>query len=260
MVERRAGRTACKILQNQQIADGIFELVLQWPKILDRPTAGQFVNLYCTNRDRLLPRPISVCEIDEDKLHLVYAVLGKGTAEFTTFQAGGMVDLLGPFGNGFSLKGEPGRALLVSGGVGTPPMVELAKQLKARGWSIDAVCGFRSQSYLVEQLSRYGSVHIATDSGAEGFSGNVIELLDQEALSGDALFACGPGPMLKGVQAWAKTKGIPAQLSLEERMGCGFGACVGCVTKIAADNESGFTYKKVCKDGPVFPAAEVLFQ
>jgi dihydroorotate dehydrogenase electron transfer subunit len=99
---------------------------------------------------------------------------------------------------------------------------------------------------------------IATDDGSVGYKGNVVALLEKEKATGDILYACGPKPMLKGVQDWASNHRIEAWLSLEERMGCGFGACVGCVCKVVADNEVGYTYKKVCKDGPVFNAKEVL--
>lgn len=261
--EKKAGRTACKIIHNKELIDQVYEMVVEYPAVFSQPEAGQFVNLYCHHQGRLLPRPLSVCEfITEEpssKLRLVYAVQGEGTREFSGFAAGDEIELLGPFGNGFTLPEDIGTALLIGGGVGTPPMVELAKRLFARGVALEIVVGFRTRPYLLTSLERYGTVHAATESGLAGFRGNVVELILAEKISGDHFFACGPQPMLRGVQELAARMNIPAQLSLEERMGCGFGGCVGCVAKVAADNAAGFVYKKVCKDGPVFLADEVLF-
>lgn len=260
---KMAGRTACRIYRNSAIAENIFEMVVEYPSAFPAPVAGQFVNLYCHHQGRLLPRPISVCEMEEDvssaRLRLVYAIQGAGTLEFSSYRAGETIDMLGPFGTGFSFPEQAAQALLIGGGVGTPPMVGLARRLAARGWQLEIVVGFRQQPYLLNSLERYGNVHVATDHGTFGFHGNVVELIVAEQLRGEYLFACGPAPMLRGVQELAVQRGCIAQVSLEERMGCGFGGCVGCVVKIAADNEAGFVYRKVCKDGPVFLAEEVLF-
>lgn len=245
------------IISNEMLVDQVYEIIIDCPEIVHETKAGQFVNLYCRHQGRLLPRPISVCEIDQvnGRLHLVYAILGDGTREFATFKAGESIEVMGPFGNGFNIHSVSDEHLIVGGGVGTPPMVELCKQLKGRK---TIIVGFRDKPFLVDRFEKYGVVHVATDNGSVGFHGNVIELMEQQGLKG-SIFACGPTPMLKGIQTYATTYGLEASLSLEERMGCGFGGCVGCVTKIITDTKAGYTYKKVCKDGPVFNAKEVLF-
>ncbi len=269
-VTKAAGRIACRICDNREIVPRVFEMVLEYPDVFSRPAPGQFVNLYCHHQGQLLPRPISVCEVTNDSsllLRLVYAVQGAGTLEFSRYRAGEFVEILGPFGNGFSLP-EPAplsginshKILLIGGGVGTPPMVELAKQLARCDARLDIVVGFRDQTYLLDSLECYGQLYIATESGVSGFCGNVVDLIIAQQLSAERIYACGPAPMLRAVQQLAADQQVPAELSLEERMGCGFGGCVGCVVKIAAHNEAGFVYKKVCKDGPVFAGEEVLFQ
>lgn len=253
----KRGRISSEILSNRSIAKDVFEMVVECPEIVAAAKPGQFINLYCHHQGRLLPRPISICEIDRDlgRLHLVYAILGNGTAEFSTYKAKESIDLMGPFGNGFDTTYIGDDHLIVGGGVGTPPMVELAKTLKGKK---TIVVGFRTEPYLVERLSQYGNVYVATDDGSVGHKGHVVGLMEEKGLVG-RIYACGPSPMLKGLQAYAEERGLRASLSLEERMGCGFGGCVGCVTKIKATTEAGFTYKKVCKDGPVFDAEEVVF-
>lgn len=261
--ETLRSRVTCKIIKNEAIAKGVYEMILDWGQPLGNVNPGQFVNLYCHHQGRLLPRPISICEVDKAKncLHLVYAVMGDGTREIATYTPGELIETMGPLGNGFSLpeeeelRGSEEKIVLVGGGVGTPPMVELAKRLDRE---LTIVVGFREESYLVDRLSRYGTVYVATDNGSEGYKGNVIDLMKDLGISGK-IYACGPTPMLKGLQAFARENQLVASLSLEERMGCGFGGCVGCVTKVVADNEAGYRYKKVCKDGPVFDSKEVIF-
>ncbi len=254
MIERRD----CVIVSNTSLAAGIYRMVINWPDAFPIPLPGQFVNLYCRDDGRLLPRPISVCRVERGRLHLVYAVAGAGTAEFSRLDNGATIELLGPLGNGYDLSAITGRALLVAGGVGTPPMVELAAQLKKRGVDVVSVCGFRRHPFLIEDLAEFGRVLVATEDGSTGFFGTVVELLDHENLHGDVLFSCGPLPLLKAVKAWGCRQQIPTWLSVEERMGCGFGGCVGCAVRAAEPGADGAVYKKVCRDGPVFAATEVL--
>lgn len=254
----KSGRIECKILSNNEISKDVFEMLIENKDISKQAKAGQFINLYPKNNSLILPRPISICEVDKKNkwLKIVYAVVGNGTKEFSNLQKGDNVDVLGPLGNGFDIINCE-ESILVGGGVGTPPLVELAKNIKGR---MTIYLGFRSDPYLVEELRNYGEVYVATDDGSYGLKGTVIELLDKTNANGSVLYSCGPKPMLQALQKWTLEKGIDAQFSLEERMGCGFGACVGCVCKIKADNECGYTYKKVCKDGPVFSAKEVIFE
>lgn len=253
----KGGRMAAKIISNEAIATSVYEMIVQCPEIVTAAKAGQFVNLYCHHQGRLLPRPISICEIDRarGRLHLIYAVLGDGTREFSTYEGGMTIDVMGPFGNGFDTTYEGDDVLIVAGGVGTPPMVELAKNLKGKK---TFVVGFRTEPYLIERLKSHGPVYVATDDGSVGFRGNVVALMEEQGLKGK-IFACGPTPMLKSLQDYAERHHLEASFSLEERMGCGFGGCVGCVTAIKVEGDGGFAYKKVCKDGPVFNGREVMF-
>ena len=245
------------IVSNEKLAYNVFELVVSCPGIASEARPGQFVNLYCRHEGRLLPRPISICEVgrEQGQLHLVYAIMGEGTREMTGFTSGETVEVMGPFGNGFDISHQGDDHLIVAGGVGTPPMLELCKHLDGKK---TIVLGFRSQSFLVDRFKRYGDVYVATDDGAEGFKGNVVELLKEHGLLGN-IYGCGPTPMLKSLQQFAADNNLEAQLSLEARMGCGVGCCVGCVTRVVSDSDVGYAYKKVCKEGPVFNAQEVIF-
>lgn len=252
------GRSYCSVIENKEIEKDIYQMVVQNPRIATEAKPGQFVNLYCQSDARLLPRPISICEVDakEGWVKLIYASIGTGTKSFVSIREGEEIELLGPLGNGYSLI-DSADFILVGGGVGTPPLLELAKKLPGRK---TIYLGFRNSPYLIEELEKYGAVYIATDDGSVGYHGNIVELMKTHDIQAKVLYACGPKPMLNAIQKYAAKREIQAQLSLEERMGCGFGACVGCVCKIKVQNETGYTYKKVCKDGPVFDAREVIFE
>jgi dihydroorotate dehydrogenase electron transfer subunit len=256
--ENNNGKILCNVISNLEISKNIYEMIIETKDIPNKTREGQFVNLYSKSEATLLPRPISICEVDRHNnlLKLVYAVVGKGTTEFSIIKKGDKVEVMGPLGNGYNII-DCEESILVGGGVGVPPLVELAKNIKGKK---TIYLGFRTDTYLVEELKKYGDVHVATDDGSYGFNGTVIELMNQNNATGNIIYSCGPKPMLKALKEWAENKQISAQLSLEERMGCGFGACVGCVCKIKANNEYGYTYKKVCKDGPIFDAKEVLFE
>lgn len=245
------------IISNYEIAPGIYEMVFEQTVIASLTKPGQFINMYCSSQTKILPRPISICEVNtkNSSVKVVYAVVGKGTEEFSKLRAGDTIKVLGPLGNGYTMS-DCEEHIIVGGGVGTPPLLELVKRLAGKK---TVYLGFRTNPYLVEELEKYAKVYIATDDGSVGHKGTVIDLLDTTSPKGEIVYACGPKPMLEAVKHWAHKEGKKAQLSLEERMGCGIGACVGCVCKIKADNEYGYTYKKVCVDGPVFWAEEVIF-
>ena len=245
-----------QILSNEMIEKDVYKMVICQEEAAKSALPGQFVNLYTKSESMLLPRPISICEIGEDTLTLVYGVVGKGTQEFSSYKAGDAIKLTTALGNGFTPV-EAKVHILVGGGIGVPPLVELAKHLE--GEKI-AVIGFREAPFLHDRLEALGvKVYVATDSGAYGFKGNVVELMEEKGLVGDYYYSCGPKPMLRALAAFCKAKGKPVQVSLEERMGCGYGACVGCVCKTQAANEIGYEQKKVCKDGPVFLGSEVVW-
>lgn len=245
-----------KILCNQLVAKDVYKMIIEAKEVAESARPGQFVNLYTKSESMLLPRPISICEIGETTLTLVYGVVGKGTKEFATYQVGDTIRLSSALGNGYT-PAEAKVHVLVGGGIGVPPLVELSKHLE--GEKI-AVIGFRDEAFLVEELEALGvTVYVATDSGQVGYKGNVIDLMEAEGITGDYYYSCGPKPMLRALAAYCETKGVPVQVSLEERMGCGYGACVGCVCKEKAANEAGYEHKKVCKDGPVFLGSEVVW-
>ena len=251
-----------EIIRNEMISDGIFSM---WIKtdLHSEVKPGQFVGLYPANASTLLPRPISICETDHagGAIRLVYRVVGKGTDEFSKMKATDKVDVLGILGNGYDLSTADNRLsiTLMAGGIGIPPMLQLAKELSSMGHKISIVAGYRNnETFLLEELGTYGEVFIATDDGSVGFKGNVIDALDNYKLKPDIIYACGPMPMLRGVKAYSTANSIPAYISLEERMACGVGACLGCVCKtVNKDNHSHVNNARICTDGPVFNAAEV---
>ncbi len=243
------------VIENRMIAQDIFSMWLEAPDITMTALPGQFVSLYCNDGSRLLPRPISICEIDKEqgKVRLVYRIAGNGTKEFAGLKTGDKVEAMGPLGNGFTLEGK--KALLIGGGIGIPPILELAKQLNCEK---QVVLGYRDITFLEEEFEPFSKVFISTEDGSKGTKGNVIDAIKENKLEADIIFACGPTPMLRGVKGYAIEHGIKAQLSLEERMACGVGTCLGCVcTTKEIDHHSNVKNKRICKDGPVFYAEEV---
>jgi len=249
---------ACRVREQKDLAFRVLSLTLEVP-FADRIKPGQFVSLYSADQSRLLPRPISVCEADEEEgtMRLVYRIAGAGTAEFAQLEAGDAVDVVGPLGNGFPIEEYAGKeVLLVGGGIGIPPMLFCAEKLKF----CTCVAGYRdSEDFLAEEIRKYCPVYISTDDGSLGTHGTVVDAIKANKLSADAVFACGPMPMLKAVKAYAAEAGIPCYVSLEERMACGVGACLGCVTKTAkADAHTKVNNARICREGPVFRAEDVL--
>lgn len=232
---------------------------IQTEEIAGEAKAGQFISLYCNDGSRILPRPISICEVDKEnkRLRIVYRVAGKGTAEFSQYGVGRNIKVVGPLGNGYTLKSDA--ALLIAGGIGIPPMVQTAKELKAMGVDVNIAVGYRnSDTFLLDELEKYGKVYIATEDGSVGTKGNVIDAIKANNIDAKVIYSCGPTPMLKGVKAFANEAGMEAQISLEEKMACGIGACLACVCKSKeVDHHSNVNNKRICKDGPVFDANEV---
>lgn len=253
--------TEALVLTNEQVATDIFKMNLYAKECFKDAKAGQFVNLYTGDPSMLLPRPISICDSEKDTLTLVFRVAGKGTNLFSHLKTGDHVKVSTPLGNGYNLETLKLNeiALLVGGGVGIPPMVKLARELWDKSCNVIAVLGFKDEPFLVEEFIKWdANVYICTDSGSAGFKGNVVELLRQKNIRANASFACGPKIMLKNLNEYSKEKNMPLFVSLEERMGCGFGACVGCAVDIKDENGE-ISKKKVCKDGPVFKASEVVW-
>lgn len=248
-----------EVLKNERVTGEVFEMIIRVPEIAQEAKAGQFVNLYTGKGEMLLPRPISICEIDSQNgtLRLLYQVIGKGTELFSSLKIEDTIKVLGPLGNGFTINNGCQRNVIVGGGIGVPPLLEVAKNLKGK---IQVFLGSKTNPILVEEFKQLGaSVYIATDDGREGFHGYVVDLVRKISPSPDAIFACGPKVMLRAVAQWAEEKDIEAQVSMEERMACGIGACVGCTIKVKKKNASDWENLKVCKDGPVFLSSEVVW-
>lgn len=257
MSEYKKKETAA-ILSNEPLTDDIFRMQMS-AECAGEALPGQFVNLYLNDGAHLLPRPISICGIDKEAsvLTLVYRVAGFGTREFSKLGAGDEIAFLGPLGNGFPMQEAGKKALIIGGGVGIPPMLALAREWKGEA---DIVLGYRDAPFLLREFNETGfPVHAASDSGRVGRRGTVMDVIEAEGLTAEAAFACGPKPMLKAIREWAGKRGIPAYISMEERMACGVGVCLGCVCETTdTDMHSKVHNRRVCKDGPVFEAQEVI--
>lgn len=245
------------IIRQEEIADDIYSMWLKTEQIAAHAKAGQFVSVYSNDGSRLLPRPISICEIDKEKsaIRLVYRIAGKGTAEFSGMRAGMQLKVVGPLGNGFTKKDK--KAFLIGGGIGIPPMLQLAKELDCEK---QMVLGYRDELFLTEEFEALGKVTIATEDGSAGTKGNVLDAIRENGLTADVIYACGPSPMLRALKEYAQENGIECWISMEERMACGIGACLACVCKSKEkDAHSNVNNKRICKEGPVFLAEEVEF-
>ncbi len=256
MVQKKKIKTT--IVSQKQIAEQVYDLWLE-TRLAKDAHPGQFVAVYPNHESTLLPRPISICEVSEDKrrLRLVYRVAGKGTAEFASYGAEDSLEILGVLGNGFPIdKAKGKRVFLMGGGIGIPPMLELAKRLDCRK---QILLGYRDKDlFLQEDLARYGDVYVATEDGSVGTKGNVMDIIKAHGLAADVIMACGPMPMLRAIKKYAGENKIEAYLSLEERMACGVGACLGCVCRTTkVDAHSHVHNARICTDGPVFEAGEV---
>lgn len=245
------------VISQEQIAPAIYSLWIKTDKIAQYAKAGQFISIYCDDGSRLLPRPISICEIDKEdsSLHLVYRIAGKGTAEFSEKQTGDHLSVMGPLGNGFPKKEK--KAFLIGGGIGIPPMLQLAKELNCEK---QIVLGFRDELFLMDEFKKQGKVYVATEDGSAGTEGNVLDAIRENGLDAEIIYACGPMPMLRALKEYAEKNHIECWISMEERMACGIGACLACVCQSKEkDAHSNVKNKRICKEGPVFRAEEVEF-
>lgn len=257
------------IIKNKKISQNIYELKVELP--LDYPTSkpGQFVNIYLNNSSKILPRPISIYDHNNGVLDLAYAMVGDGTEELASYIEGTQIKISTPLGNGFTLPSkkvvQTANSLLIGGGMGLAPLHYSGKQIKSQNpdTKITTVLGFPDFPFLYADIDGYSNELVLTsDNGHEKcIRGNVstpLEKMNHEKV--DFILACGPKPMLKALTQFFKIKDInDFQISLEERMGCGFGACVGCSIKIEDIETGKISNKKVCKDGPVFNGNEVVW-
>lgn len=250
------------VVSQKQIGTGIYDLTIQTKEIAAAAKAGQFVSVYSNDASKLLPRPISLCGIDRKAgtLRLVYRVTGEhtGTEEFSRLQAGDTMKIMGPLGNGFTVeKGK--KAFLIGGGIGVPPMLQLAKEMKDAGENFQIVMGYRDAgTFLLDEFKEQGESFVATEDGSVGTKGNVLDAIRENHLDADVIYACGPTPMLRALKAYAEEQNMTCYVSMEERMACGIGACLACVCNSTdKDAHSNVKNKRICKEGPVFNAKEV---
>lgn len=246
----------CTLIYKKELIPNLFDFIVKAPEIAQKASAGQFVHVLCGG-STYLRRPISICETMEGELvRFIFEIRGDGTAELAKRRVGETIDILGPLGRGFKLDlAEEGPILLVGGGIGIFPLLQLAKVLDGKA---TALLGFRSESAVVlanDFVKNCKNMFIATDDGTCGYHGFVTDILKNIAANNKvgAIYTCGPKPMMKIVADVAKEYDIPAQVSMEQRMGCGVGACVTCTCSV------GGVRARVCKDGPIFYAKDVDF-
>ena len=236
------------IVSNTPLTDSVYKMVLSGDtSAITAP--GQFVNIQLTGK--FLRRPISVCDYDGETLTIVYKVVGKGTEQMAAMAAGETLDILTGLGNGYDLAPAGDRPVLLGGGVGVPPLYHLAKRLLALGKEVTVVLGFNTASeiFYEKEFQALGcKVFVTTVDGSYGKKGFVTDALPEDYTY---FYTCGPEPMLKAVYRTTNTSG---QMSFEQRMGCGFGACMGCSCKTLTGN------KRICKEGPVMRKEEILWE
>ena len=269
-MNRKSIKKETKIIKKEKLATDIYRMSFETDLCKDAKP-GQFVMIYPPDKAKLLGRPICIASADEEKLDIVFRVIGKGTKEITACNAGDVLCIEGPLGNGYPMDEDTIRdksLVLLGGGLGAPSLLFLAEKLTGKDSNdrvykgITAILGYRDISlnhFLAEDFEKLGiKTIIATDDGSEGIHGNVIDAVKSEGIKADIIYACGPMPMLSAVKKYAAENKAEAYISLEERMACGVGVCLGCVTKtVNKDAHSGVNNARVCTEGPVFDACEV---
>ena len=238
-----------KIISNRPLTDTVFQMVLEGD-VSHIKNSGEFINIKLEGK--YLRRPISVCDVDATTVTIVYKVVGGGTEQMSEMPVGTVLDVLTGLGNGYDLVPSGDKPLLLGGGVGVPPLYNLAKRLIERGKKVTVVLGFNTKDeifYENEFKALGAETYVTTADGSYGIKGFVTDAIKD--LDYTYFYTCGPEPMLKAVYKTSKTSG---QMSFEERMGCGFGACLGCSSKTLTG------YKRICKDGPVMKKEEILWE
>lgn len=246
------------IVSKKAIAKDVFDFEILCPEIAYVASAGQFIQVLSPSH--FLRRPISICGIDKEKgtLRMVFEIRGKGTDEIATLNKGDLIDIIAPLGNGFRIA-DGKKAIVIGGGIGTPPMLGTAA---ACNGNVKAIIGFRSAAnvILTDDFKKVcDETIVCTDDGTMGRKGFVTQALEEciAVEKPDVIYACGPMPMLRGIVDIASKHDIETQVSLEQRMACGVGACLVCACKLVKDGEE--IYGHVCQDGPVFDSKEVRF-
>ncbi len=256
--------TAAKVTNRKHIMPGYNLLRVHAPDIAHSSQPGQFLHVLCSDTlDPLLRRPISIHTVDKDRgtVSLLYRVAGRGTAMLSDYE---QLNIMGPLGNGFTLPPANSKVLVVAGGIGIAPLYFLLQKLSENGSVADVFLGASSAGHLlrIKDINELGhSVQVATDDGSSGYHGRVTDICSPDFISGlDMVYTCGPRPMMRALAKIIKKHNVPGQFSLEERMGCGVGACLACACKTRTGHPEEFTYSHVCVDGPVFSASEVVWE
>ncbi len=213
-IQKEKVKLTAKVVSQEALTDDICSMWIQADEIAKAAKPGQFISVYTKDKSKVLPRPISLCEIDKEqgRLRIVYRVVGAGTKEFSAYQAGDDIEIMGPLGNGFPLKEK--KAFLIGGGIGIPPMLELAKNLNCEK---QMVLGYRDVLFLNDEFEQYGRVYAATEDGSAGTKGNVIDAIRENGLDAEIIYACGPTPMLRALKAYAAEHGMECWLSWKKR-------------------------------------------
>lgn len=253
-----------KITQMEKLAEPIFKMTLESADIAAGAVPGQFINIKCCEGiNALLRRPISICNVDvkNNTFDLVFQLKGTGTQMLAAMKPGDIVDILGPLGNSFDIDPVYKNIAVVGGGIGVFPLLFL---LKRSGAAVkNTYLGFRNKDFVVLKNDFYeasSKLSISTDDGSAGYKGLVTDLLEKDLQNNkpDIIYACGPTPMIKKAVLLASKYEIPCQVSMEQRMGCGIGACLVCACK--TKEKDGWKYSHICKDGPVFWSSDVVFE
>lgn len=244
----------CKLIKKQELTSGIFDFTIESPEIASQTQCGQFLHIECGGNS-FLRRPISICDTDDQTVRFIFEVKGNGTELLAKKSVGDIINVMGPLGRGFEIKPEYKNSVIIGGGIGVFPLYKLAKAIKS-----NVFLGFRCADRVVmegEFKSVSNAVTVGTDDGSYGYNGYIADemarFLDNNET--DIIYACGPMPMLRAVKKIAEERNIPCQISMEQRMGCGIGACLVCTCQTGKEGMEGQT--RVCKDGPVFYSTEV---
>lgn len=257
----------CPVTENKQIAPGFFLLKFHAPVLARLVLPGQFFHLRVSNRlDIPLRRPFSVFDCRDSKISILYEIVGRGTLALSRKRAEDDLDVLGPLGNGFSLLPEVKTAVVIGGGMGIVPLHAWVKGLLRReNLEVRIFIGAKNKYRILceKEFKELGlSPQVATDDGSYGYHGFITDLFKKESNTQHAIhttiYSCGPNQMMRTLASYLNEHKIPGQLSLDRHMACGVGVCLGCVVKVKADNEQGFSYQRVCKDGPIFSSTAVL--
>jgi dihydroorotate dehydrogenase electron transfer subunit len=244
----------------KQLTPSVFALRFPAPEISETVEPGQFLNLLVSDSfDPLLRRPYSISNVYGEECEILFAVLGKGTNILAQKKIGDKIAVLGPLGNSFGYEKKFSTAIILGGGIGAAPFPFLTRRLVERNCRIETFIGARTSSLIVTEGMR--NIHVATDDGSVGFRGNAVscltEFLRNNAVEAPMIFACGPTPMLRAAQSFAKEQAIPCELSLESEMACGFGICQGCPIEHKTAERK---YALVCTDGPCFESESIVFK